>query len=326
MAAQNPYVPAGAGAVIEDTVVEARMPWSGRVARGEHLVLVDLEGQQAIDFLCFNADDPEERYHAPNTMKLQGNIYLGEGSVLWSVRARKMMTVVEDTCGGHDTIFGCCSFELDDVRYGARNPRACQQNFESELARHGLGPTAVVPNINFFMRVPVEAAGSVAIDDGWSKPGGPRHPPRGDGCARGHLQLPGGPQPRNRRGRTNPDPRHPLPPLTHGRPRRSSVTVAATTVRASQQRCQIQFRTPGPGKKGRRSSVSWPWARASSLVRAPSCHPMIFRPLPYASPRHRKRDAARLASEKRMDIARRRNRVLLPPLPPRPTASSPTRG
>ena len=134
-------------------------------------MFVDLEGQQAIDFLCYNAHDPHERYHAPNTVKLQGNIYLGPGSVLWSVRARKMMTIVEDTCGGHDTIFGCCSFELDDVRYGQRNPRACQQNFESELARHGLDATAVVPNVNFFMRVPVKADGSAAIDDGWSKPG-----------------------------------------------------------------------------------------------------------------------------------------------------------
>ena len=171
MTAASPHVPADAAAVLEDTVVGAGLPWSGRIDRGEHLVLVDLEGQQAIDFLCYNVRDPEERYHAPNTIKLQGNIYLGQGSVLWSVRARKMMTVVEDTCGGHDTIFGCCSFELDDVRYGARNPRACQQNFESELARHGLDAAAVVPNINFFMRVPVKADGSAGIEDGWSKPG-----------------------------------------------------------------------------------------------------------------------------------------------------------
>ena len=170
MNASNRYVPAGA-TVIEDTVVEARQPWSGRVDAGEHLVLVDLEGQQAVDFLCYNAHDPQERYHAPNTIKLQHNIYLGEGSVLWSVRGRPMMTMVEDTCGGHDTIFGCCSFELDDVRYGRRNPRACQQNFEQELARHGLDATAVVPNINFFMRVPVDADGSVDIVDGWSNPG-----------------------------------------------------------------------------------------------------------------------------------------------------------
>ena len=151
MTTSHRYVPADA-TVLEDTVIGAGLPWSGRIDRGEHLVLVDLEGQQAIDFLCYNAHDPQERYHAPNTVKLQGNIYLGPGSVLWSVRARKMMALVEDTCGGHDTIFGCCSFELDDVRYGRRNPRACQQNFESELARHGLDATAVVPNVNFFAK------------------------------------------------------------------------------------------------------------------------------------------------------------------------------
>ena len=164
------YVPPGA-TLIEDRVVEACMPWSGRVGRGEYLVLVDLEGQQAIDFLCFNALDPRERYHAPNTIKIPGQIYLGRGSVLWSVLARKMMTIVEDTCGGHDTIFGCCSFELDDVRYGARNPRACQQNFESELARHGLDAMHIVPNVNFFMRVPVDGDGSARIVEGWSRPG-----------------------------------------------------------------------------------------------------------------------------------------------------------
>ena len=167
---EKSYLPDGA-TLLEDHVVPARMPWSARVAQGEHLVLVDLEGQQAIDFLCFNAHDPRERYHAPNTIKIPGNIYLGRGSVLRSVHARKMMTIVEDTCGGHDTIFGCCSFELDDVRYGARNPRACQQNFESELARHGLDATLVVPNVNFFMRVPVGADGSAGIVDGRSRPG-----------------------------------------------------------------------------------------------------------------------------------------------------------
>ena len=241
-----PYVPAGASAVLEDTVVEARMPWSGRVVRGEHLVLVDLEGQQAIDFLCFNADDPEERYHAPNTIKLQGNIYLGRGSVLWSVRARKMMTVVEDTCGGHDTIFGCCSFELDDVRYGARNPRACQQNFESELARHGLGPAAVVPNINFFMRVPVGADGSAAIDDGWSRPGD-------------HVDLraemdvlvvisncPEALNPATGDAGPTPDPRHPLPPLTSHLPLRGigyGLIVDTRTSANSSGRSLISFVT-----------------------------------------------------------------------------------
>ena len=82
-----------------------------------------------------------------------------------------MMTIIEDTCGYHDTIFGCCSFELDDVRYGERNPECCQRNFERELSKHGLGERDVVSNINFFMNVPVDADGRAAIVDGRSKPG-----------------------------------------------------------------------------------------------------------------------------------------------------------
>lgn len=160
-----------AGEIIEDTVVAAGHPWSGRIAKGEYLRLIDLEGQQAIDFLCYNADDPSERYHAPNSIKIPGQIYLSKGSILRSVLARPMMTIVEDTCGGHDTIFGCCSFALDEVRYGQTNARCCQQNFEEELSRHGLGPRDVVPNVNFFMRVPVAPDGSASIVDGISKAG-----------------------------------------------------------------------------------------------------------------------------------------------------------
>lgn len=156
---------------IEDTVVAAGMPWSARLAAGDHLRLVDLEGRQAIDFLCFNADRPQECYHAPNTIKVPGRIYLGLGSQLRSVEARVMMTIVEDTVGRHDTIFGCCSFKLDEVRYGKTNPRCCQKNFEEELARHGLDASYIVPNVNFFMNVPVDGDGRATIVDALSRPG-----------------------------------------------------------------------------------------------------------------------------------------------------------
>ena len=159
------------GRVIENTVVPARAPWSARVARGNILRLIDLEGQQAVDFLCFNAYDPSERYHAANTIKVPCNIYVGEGTVLLSSLARPMMTVVADTCGRHDTIFGCCSFEIDEVRYGKSNPECCQRNFERELAKHGVGPEHIVPNVNFFMYVPIGPDGKARIVDALSKPG-----------------------------------------------------------------------------------------------------------------------------------------------------------
>ncbi len=161
-----------AGATIhEDTIVPACEPWSARVRKGDRLRLIDLEGRQAVDFLCYSAADPADRYNAANTMKLNKNIYLGQGSVLWSLRARKMMTIVEDTCGSHDTLYGCCSIEVDEVRFGKTKTRGCQSNFEAELAKYGLGEKDMAANINFFMYVPVAADGAVAIAEGLSKPG-----------------------------------------------------------------------------------------------------------------------------------------------------------
>ncbi|MCU1457222.1 MAG: hypothetical protein JWL73_1314, partial [Actinomycetia bacterium] len=53
---------------ILDEVVEARAPWSGVVERGDTLQIVDLLGNQAVDCILYNADDPAERYSAPDTM------------------------------------------------------------------------------------------------------------------------------------------------------------------------------------------------------------------------------------------------------------------
>ena len=82
-----------------------------------------------------------------------------------------LFTVIEDTCGSHDTIGGCCSRESNRVRYGVREGPNCRDNFLRALGRHGLGKKDIVANVNFFMRVPIGADGGMAIADGVSKPG-----------------------------------------------------------------------------------------------------------------------------------------------------------
>jgi len=57
------------------------------------------------------------------------------------------------------------------VRYGATCAECCQRNFERELARHGIGSEHVVPNVNFFMNVPVGADGTAGIGESQSRPG-----------------------------------------------------------------------------------------------------------------------------------------------------------
>jgi uncharacterized protein len=161
-----------AGVVVVDEIVPAGRPWGHVVRGGEILRLVDLEGQQAVDFLCFDAADLSDRYSATNTIKVQGNIYIAVDTVLYSDRGTALFTIITDTCGRHDTIYGCCSEANNFLRYGVRGTPSCYANFREILGGFGLDERAIVGNVNFFMSVPVLPDGSAGITNGISQPGG----------------------------------------------------------------------------------------------------------------------------------------------------------
>lgn len=156
---------------IHREVVPAKGRWSRRLEPGQSLTLIDLEGQQAVDFLCYAAELPVDRLNLPNTVKLNRSLYVSKGAKLYSDLARVMMTVTEDSCGFHDTLAGCCSCEIDKVRYGVSKTESCRTNFIAELAKWNMSPSEIVSNINFFMRVVFREDGEVYIDDCVSKPG-----------------------------------------------------------------------------------------------------------------------------------------------------------
>lgn len=157
--------------VVLDEIVPAGKPWGHAVRQGEILRLVDLEGQQAVDFLCFDAADPSDRYNATNTIKVQGNIYIGNDTVLYSDRGAALFTIIADTCGRHDTIYGRCSEANNFLRYGVHDTPSCYANFREILARFKLDERSIVGNVNFFMSVPVLPNGSAGVADGVSQPG-----------------------------------------------------------------------------------------------------------------------------------------------------------
>jgi len=160
--------------IVSDEEVAAGAPWSGIVEPGQILRITDIEGHQGVDFLCYNADDPQERYHAPNTIKAAGTVKLTTGVVLYSDRAQPLFTLTGDTVGCHDTIAGCCSIPSNRMLYGVESEVGCRENFLAALAPYGLGWKDVVPNINFFCNVPVAADRGLVdgvFDAGPSKPG-----------------------------------------------------------------------------------------------------------------------------------------------------------
>jgi uncharacterized protein len=157
--------------VILDQIIAARMLWSGIVKKGQHLRIIDREGRQAVDFLCYNANDTSERYFAPNTIKAAGTISLTKGHVLYSDQANPLLRIIEDTYGSHDTVGGACSAPSNLLLYGAKDCPGCRENFLKALSQYGMGRRDIVPNINFFMRVPVDRSGAAEIARGDSAPG-----------------------------------------------------------------------------------------------------------------------------------------------------------
>lgn len=161
------------GAVLLDEIVPALAPWDHVVRKGEVLRIIDLEGNQAVDFLMYALADDAERYSAQDTIAAQGNIFLRTGSVLLSNEGNPMATVLGTSVAYHDTIGGACSCESNTLRYGhhTKGQHACVENFLQANARHGRGKRDMVSNINWFMNVPVEADGALGIVDGISAPG-----------------------------------------------------------------------------------------------------------------------------------------------------------
>ncbi len=162
-------------AALHSFVVEAGDPFVFEIAQGQVVRIVDLEGNQAVDTIFYNAHDYSDRYSAQDTIREQGNIYLTTDSKLLSTTGNVLLTVTADTCGRHDTLGGACAAESNMVRYDLtkRSMHACRNSFLKGLQswNHGMDKRDITSNINFFMNVPVTPEGKLTFEDGVSDAG-----------------------------------------------------------------------------------------------------------------------------------------------------------
>lgn len=156
-------------------VLPAGESWLHEVKRGQIFRILDLEGNQAVDTLFYNARDPGERYSAVDTIREQGNLYLTAGTRLLSSEGNVLMTIVADTCGRHDTLGGACAAESNSVRYAIDKKfmHSCRDSFLHALGHCdcGMDKRDLTSNVNFFMNVPVTRHGELTFADGISAPG-----------------------------------------------------------------------------------------------------------------------------------------------------------
>jgi hypothetical protein len=156
-------------------IVEAGEPFVLQLQKGQIMRIVDLEGNQAVDTLFYNAHDYADRYSAQDTIREQKSLYLTTGTELISTEGNVLLTIIADTCGRHDTLGGACAAESNMVRYSLekRSMHSCRQSFLKGLRRlkHGMDKRDITSNINFFMNVPISLEGGLTFEDGVSDAG-----------------------------------------------------------------------------------------------------------------------------------------------------------
>ena len=155
--------------------VAARAPWSHVVRRGQMLRIVDLEGNQAVDFLLYAADDPRRALQRARTRwPRSATCSSTTGTVLRSNEGTPMMTHRRSTVRAPRHDRRRVLAESNTLRYGhhTKSPARLRRQLPPRARPRAAWASATsCRNINWFMNVPVEADGTLGIVDGISAPG-----------------------------------------------------------------------------------------------------------------------------------------------------------
>jgi uncharacterized protein YcgI (DUF1989 family) len=142
-------------------------PVSGKavpVMKGEVLRITQLEGEQCVDFNCFNLHDYKEYLHVGN-MRREG-FRTQEGRFLWSnpPRFHPLMKIVHMpvTCVT-DLLGARCSAVIFEAAYGIDDHPNCQDTLAESIGEYSLTPHDVHDSLNFWMNTEWDHIGSYTV-------------------------------------------------------------------------------------------------------------------------------------------------------------------
>ena len=155
------------------TLIPPRSGTAFVLRKGQQLKVVDVEGEQVSDFVCYNLADKAEYLSSGRTIDYAETIFLTTGHPFYSNRSNVLFELVEDTVGRHDFLLTPCSADTFRIIYGHTHPhRGCFGNLCEALQEYGISPDAIPICFNIFMHVTVDGeTGKLAVLPPKSKAG-----------------------------------------------------------------------------------------------------------------------------------------------------------
>ena len=134
-----------------------------RLAAGEYLQIVDVEGRGCADFFALAAADPSEYLSASHTRVAVDRLFPQVGQSFFSSLRRPLAQFEEDhTPGLHDMLFAACD-RARYTQYGMPDHPSCAENYQAALRALGAPFSHVPQPVNFFMNVGVNRDRSVTF-------------------------------------------------------------------------------------------------------------------------------------------------------------------
>ncbi len=158
---------------MERKIIAPRSSVAFEMKKGQHLKIIDLQGEQVSDFICFNPNDTREYLSSGRTIDYAETIFLTKGHPFYSNRSNVMFTMVEDSVGRHDFLLTPCSSDTFRIIYGHEHPhRGCLANLAESLQPYGITADQIPVCFNVFMNVEVDGdSGKISVKPPKSRAG-----------------------------------------------------------------------------------------------------------------------------------------------------------
>lgn len=150
-------------------------PQSGaafKIKKGQFLKVIDPEGEQVSDLVCFSAADKYEWLSSGKTLDYCSTLLITKGHHLYSNRSNIMMEILEDTNGRNDFLLAPCSPETFKIIYGKKQYHpSCFENLHTHLSKYGIKSDDIPVAFNIFMNVQFQPSGALSVEPPLSKAG-----------------------------------------------------------------------------------------------------------------------------------------------------------
>ena len=150
---------------METIIIPPRSGASFTLKKGQQLQVIDIEGEQVSDLICYNKNDSNEYLSSGRTIDYAEKIYLTKGDEFYSNRSNVMFTMIEDMVGLHDFLLTPCSCDTFRIMYGHQDPhQGCFGNLTNALASYGIAKDNIPTTFNLFMNVKIDTqSGKVSV-------------------------------------------------------------------------------------------------------------------------------------------------------------------